>query len=194
MTSHGGDTREGRGQQATGQVKEQTGTEDALDVGGLKDLAVISAATGARLGRVEDVLLDPTSLALAALRVTAAGQQGLIPFAQGQILGSGAVMVPDDDVAEWATTSGVDEGLVSFDALKHYKVVDEAGTFLGTPRTITIEPSDGRLVQFDVHKGGVLGVGGETTSVPDGGIVSVGADVVVVRAVAPAAWRDEERG
>ena len=149
--------------------------------------AAISVATGARLGRVDEVLLDRTSLALAALRVTAEGQQALIPFAQVQSLGSDAVMVPGDDVAQWVTTSSAAEGLVSFDALKHYKVVDEAGTFLGTPRALTLEPSDGRLQQLDVHKGGVLGMGGETTSIPAGGIASVGADVIVVRTAAPSA-------
>lgn len=158
-----------------------------MNVADIKGRAVISITTGARLGRVDDVLLDPASLALTAFRVTAAGQQALIPFAQVQSLGSDAVMVPSDNVAQWVTTSSAAEGLVSFDALKHYNVVDEAGTFLGTPHAITIEPSDGRLQQLTVHKGGVLGLGGETTSVPGGGIASVGADVIVVHTAPPSA-------
>ena len=87
---------------------------NAADINGR---AVISVATGARLGRVDEVLLDRTSLALAAFRVTAAGQQALIPFAQVQSLGSDAVMVPGDDVAQWVTTSSAAEGLVSVGAL-----------------------------------------------------------------------------
>ena len=156
-----------------------------MNAADIKGRAVISVATGARLGRVDEVLLDPASLALAAFRVTAAGQQALIPFAQVQSLGDDAVMVPGDDVAQWVTTSSAAEGLVAFDALKHFKVVDEAGTFLGTPKAIALEPGDGRLRQLDVHKGGVLGLGGEGTSVPGGGIVSVGADVIVVRTATP---------
>ena len=157
-----------------------------MNAADIKGRAVISVATGARLGRVDAVLLDPASLGLAAFRVTAEGQQALIPFAQVQSLGGDAVMVPGDDVAQWATTSSAGEGLVSFDALKHFKVVDEAGSFLGTPKSLMLEPGDGRLVRLDVHKGGVLGMGGETTSVPGGGIASVGADVIVVRTAAPA--------
>ena len=152
-----------------------------MNAADMKGRAVISVATGSRLGRVDEVLLDPTSLALAAFRVTAAGKQALIPFAQVQSLGTDAVMVPGDDVAQWVTTSSAAEGLVAFDALKHYKVVDEAGTYLGTPHAITLEPSDGHLQQLAVHKGGVLGLGGETTHVPGGGIASVGSDVIVVR-------------
>ena len=56
-----------------------------------------------------------------------------------------------------------------------------------TPKAIALEPGDGRLQQLDVHQGGVLGVGGETTSIPGGGIASVGADVIVVRTAAPSA-------
>ena len=157
-----------------------------MNAADIKGRAVISVATGARLGRVEDVLLDPTAPAIAAFRVSADGQEALIPFAQVQSLGSDAVMVPGDDVAQWATTSSAAEGLVSFNALKHFKVVDEAGTFLGTPKSLALEPGDGRLRQLDVHKGGVLGMGGETTTIPGGGIASVGADVIVVRTAAPA--------
>ena len=51
---------------------------NAADINGR---AVFSITTGARLGPVDEVLLDPTSLTLAAFRVTAADQQVLIPFA-----------------------------------------------------------------------------------------------------------------
>jgi uncharacterized protein YrrD len=158
-----------------------------MNAGEIKGKAVISITTGARLGRVDDVLFDRGSLAVAAFRVSAGDQQAVIPFDQVQSVGSDAVMVPSDDVAQWIATSSAAEGLVSVDALKHYKVVDEAGTLLGTPRALTIEPTDGRLQQLDVHKGGVLGMGGESTSILSGGIASVGADVIVVRTVTPTA-------
>ncbi len=153
----------------------------------IKGRAVISITTGGRLGRVDEVLFDPASLTLAAFQVTADGQHARIPFAQVQSLGSDAVMVPAEDVAQWITTATAAEGLVSFDALKHYKVVDAAGTFLGTPKAIEFEPTDGRLQRLDIHKGGVLGLGGETTTVSGSEIASVGADVIVVRAATPTA-------
>ena len=158
-----------------------------MNAADIKGRAVISITNGARLGRVDEVLFDAGSLGIAAFRVSAEGQQALIPFAQVQSLGSDAVMVPGDDVAQWITTSTAAEGLVSFDALKGYKVVDDAGTFLGTPKAIELEPKDGRLQQLQVHKGGVLGIGGEATSVPGANIASVGADVIVVRAATPPA-------
>jgi len=159
-----------------------------MNAADIRGRAVISIPTGGRLGRVDEVLFDHDSLRLAAFRVTAEGQHALIPFSQVESLGSGAVMVPGEDVAQWITTAAIAaEGLVSFDALKHYKVVDAAGTFLGTPKAVELEPADGRLQALEIHKGGVLGLGGETTTVSGGDIASVGADVIVVRIAAPSA-------
>jgi sporulation protein YlmC with PRC-barrel domain len=152
-----------------------------MNASDIKGKAVISITTGARLGRVEEVLFDPGSLAIAAFRVSAGGQQALIPFDQVQSVGSDAVMVASDDVAQWVTTSSAADGLVSFDDLKHRKIVDDGGTFLGTPGTIEVEPQGGRLQQLQAHKGGMLGMGGETTTVPGTDIAGVGADVIVVR-------------
>jgi uncharacterized protein YrrD len=148
----------------------------------LKGKAVISITSGARLGRVDDVLFDPASLDVAAFRVSAGGQQAVIPFDQVQSVGRDAVMVPSDDVAQWIATSNAGAGLLSFDDLKHRKVVDDAGTLLGTPRAIDVAPQDGRLQQLQVHMGGMLGMGGETTIVASRDLVSVGADVIVVHA------------
>ena len=165
-----------------GSRPEQTG-EGGIPItsSDIKGKAVISITSGARLGRVDDVLFDPASLDVAAFRVSAEGQQAVIPFHQVQSVGRDAVMVPGDDVAQWITTSSAGAGLLSFDDLKHRKVVDDAGTFLGTPRAISVAPQDGRLQQLQVHTGGVLGMGGETTIVAGRDLVSVGADVIVVR-------------
>jgi sporulation protein YlmC with PRC-barrel domain len=153
----------------------------------IKGKAVISVTSGARLGRVDDVLFDAGSLAIAALRVSAEGQQALIPFDQVQSLGSDAVMVASADVAQWITTSSAAEGLISFDALKRYKVVDDAGTLLGTPQALELDPTNGRLQRLEIHKGGVLGMGGESATASGSDIASVGADVIVVRAATPSA-------
>ena len=159
-----------------------------MNAADIKGRAVINILTGARLGRVDEVLFEHGSLTLTAFRVTADGQHALIPFSDVESLGSNAVMVPGDDVAQWMTTAAtVAEGLVSFDALKHYKVVDAAGTLLGTPKALDLDPTDGRLQRLDIQRGGVLGLGGQTAAVSSGDIASVGADVIVVRTAVPPA-------
>ena len=162
--------------------------EDGMQLTELTGKAVLSVATGARLGRVDAVLLDPHTLAIAAVQVAAEKQQAVIPFAQVQSVGPDAVMVPADDVAQWIATATDAGGLITMDALKHYKVVDDTGTLLGSPQALELDATDGHLQTMAIHKGGVLGLGGETTTVQAGDIASVGADVVVVhRAPAPPA-------
>ena len=148
----------------------------------IKGKAVLSVTTGLRLGRVEEALFDPTSLAMAALRISADHQQAVVPFDQVHSIGRDAVMVAGDDGAQWITTSTAAAGLLTFDDLKHHKVVDDAGTLLGTPQEIAIAPQTGRLQQLEVHSGGMLGMGGQTTTVPGSDVTGVGADVIVVRA------------
>ena len=170
-----------RGPRAGLRPDQQSDAGITMNAADIKGKAVISIANGARLGRVEDVLFDPQGLAIAAFRVSAVGQQAVIPFDQVHSVGSDAVMVPGDDVAQWITTASAAEGLISLDELKHRKVVDDAGTFLGTPAAIEVAAQDGRLRQLKVHKGGLLGMGGETTTVPGGDVTGVGPDVIVVR-------------
>lgn len=147
----------------------------------IKGKAVLSITSGVRLGRVEEVLFDPASLDLAALRISANHQQAVVPFDQVHSIGRDAVMVGGDDAAQWITTSTAAEGLVTADGLKHHKVVDDAGTFLGTPRSIAVDPETGRLHHLEIHGGGMLGIGGQTTTVPGGDVTGVSADVIVVR-------------
>lgn len=147
----------------------------------MKGKAVLSITTGLRLGRVEEALFDPASLDMAALRISAHDQQAVVPVDQVHSIGRDAVMVAGNDVAQWITTSRAAEGLVTFDDLKHHQVVDDAGTLLGTPQEIAIAPQTGRLQHLEIHRGGMLGLGGQTTTVQGSDVTGVGADVIVVR-------------
>jgi sporulation protein YlmC with PRC-barrel domain len=147
----------------------------------IRGKAVISVESGARLGRVEEVLLDPVTLAAAAFRVSLNGQQATIPLEQIHKVGADAIMVPDEDVAQWITPSSAAGGLLSLSDVRGRKVVNDAGSLLGAVREIEIEPGDGRMRHIEVHTGGMFGLGGETTIVPSSGLAGVGPDVIVVR-------------
>lgn len=54
------------------------------------------------------------------------------------------------------------------------------GALLGAVKELEIEPAGGRLVELVVHRGGVLGVGGTSTSVPASAIRGIGAKLVTV--------------
>ena len=155
----------------------------------LKGMAVVSIEDGAKLGRITDVLFDTRPPHVAALRVAADNQHALIPFGQVHSLGRDAVTVPSRAVAQWAAARA-GERLPNLRDLGKLRVVDEAGTFLGTPRDVEIGPDDGCITQLQVHRGGVLGMGGESHTITAADIISLGDEVLVVRRDRPSAVAD----
>lgn len=150
----------------------------------LNGMAVLSIASGARLGRVEDLAFDTGAGRVAALRVAADGQHALIPYASIHAIGKDAITVPSDDVAQWTKPEGALATMPGLDAFKKMKVVDEAGTFLGTVKEVNLDPASGQITEVAAHEGGVLGIGGTTRTFAASDIRSVGQDVILV---APAA-------
>ena len=65
------------------------------------------------------------------------------------------------------------------------KAVDESGTLVGTVSQLDIDATTGQLVSLDAHKGGVLGLGGTTTTVAAEQIRAVGAEIITVANLQP---------
>ena len=146
----------------------------------IKGLGVVSIESGAKLGKVDDLLFDARALRLAALRISADHQEAVVPFEQVRAIGGNAVTVATDASAQWGGSGGALASLPTLGDMKKLKVVDEAGTLLGTIQHLEITPDDGAISELRVHKGGVLGIGGDTTIIPAGQITSVGDEVIVV--------------
>lgn len=153
-----------------------------MKVDTLKGMAVVSISDGAKLGRIDDLLFDMRPPHVAAFRISGDGQHALIPFDQVRSIGSGAVTVPGREVVRWARAHSDVNNLPNLRDLSKLKVVDEAGAFLGTAKDVEIDPQNGCITRLQVHRGGVLGIGGETQTIAAGDIVSIGAEVMVVRA------------
>lgn len=146
----------------------------------LKRMAVVSIGSGEKVGYVDDVEFDTAQLRVAALRVVADGQQAFIPFESISSVGSDAVTVPSHDVAQWVKSEGAAAGLRSLDDMGKLKIVDEAGTLLGTISGLEIDPQSGSITEVQAHQGGVLGIGGTTHRISAGDIRSVGGEIMVV--------------
>ncbi len=145
----------------------------------LKGIAVVSTDEGSRLGRVEESLFDPRDLHLAAFRIKGDGGTFIIPLDKVQRIGADAVMVANSAATQVAAA---DSTLVGWDALQKRKVVDESGTLLGTVSNMDLDTTTGQVVVLMVHKGGMLGLGGETTEVEATRIKSVGAELITLQA------------
>lgn len=155
----------------------------------IKGRAVVSITDAAKLGRVDDVLVDTEERRVAALHVKARGEEAVIPFDQVCSVGSDAVTVPSPDVVQRASTPSEADSLVSMDDLSKLKVVDEAGTFLGTVSDVVVDRDDGQITEIQTQKGGVFGVGGTTHTVAPEEITSIGDEVMVVQAPEPVSGR-----
>jgi len=146
----------------------------------LKGIAVVSQDEGVKLGKVDATLFDPATMQLQAFQVKGDGQTFIIPFDQVRAIGTDAVMVQSSQATQATAKGGTFDNLVEFDALKKLKVVDAAGTFVGTINDLELDPATGRAIQMTVHKGGILGFSGETTTITAGAINSVGAEVITI--------------
>ena len=151
----------------------------------LKGIAVISQTEGVRLGRVVSTLFDPATMHLRAFRVKGDGQNFVVPFDQVKNIGSDAVIVQSSQATQVPAKGGEFDALIDFDALKKLKVVDATGTFVGTINDIELEPTTGHTLTLLVHKGGLLGFGGESTRVKAEAINSVGSELITIDALEP---------
>jgi len=152
----------------------------------LKGVAVISRDEGTKLGQVEATLFDPLTLQVQALQIGGGEQTFILPFAAVVAIGTDAIMVQNNQAAQASAKVGALSPLVELDALKKLKVVDAAGTFVGTVSDIESDPATGVVLSLVIHKGGLLGLGGDTTTIDASAIRGVGAEVITVSEIAVA--------
>ncbi|MCK9487730.1 MAG: PRC-barrel domain-containing protein [Dehalococcoidia bacterium] len=154
-----------------------------MKVSKLKGMSVVNLADGARIGRIENVLIDTAALQIRSLVLTAPGGESTFPFASARI-GPDAVTV--DGAESLQTTESTAESVLrSLDELDGMKVVNADGAYLGDARELEISEADGALEELEAHRGGVLGMGGTSISIPVASIRAIGPDFMTVDAPAP---------
>ena len=130
----------------------------------LRGMSVISLPDQRNLGQVEQPFLDLSSRLIAALQVQGEFGTFVIPFAQVQSITMNMITVVGNQVAQVEDTYGMHEGLVALEGTNALRLEDSGGTFLGTLREVAFDPATGAITQITVHKGGVFGIGGATSS------------------------------
>lgn len=149
----------------------------------LQGLPVVSIADGTVVGHVDALYFEPQQRRLGVLELTAAGQRARIPFAAVHHIGPDAVTIPAVAAVQWLNPTSIppaQAGLLSLGELMKLRVLDEAGTFLGSIRSVEIDPEDGRISQVQAHHGGVLGIGGTTHTIAGEQIRSASSELMVV--------------
>jgi len=151
-----------------------------MNADNLKGMAIVSLGEGAKLGSISEVLFATQPLRAAALSAAGNGQDFIIPFEQIKNIGTDAVTVESGQVTQTASKEGAYSGLATLGALTQRKVVDEAGTLIGTISDLDFDTTTGQVTSLTVHKGGMLGLGGTTTTLDAATIRSVGNDLLTV--------------
>jgi sporulation protein YlmC with PRC-barrel domain len=151
-----------------------------MDAHTLKSMAIVSVTEGTRLGYVEQPLLDLTARKVVALQVKGESGTFIVPFDRVASIGTDAITVESSAATQTPSTGGMTDGLGDLDALRKLKVVDRAGTLLGTISRIEIDPATGVITRLDAHTGGMLGMGGTTTPIDARAIVTVGPELLTV--------------
>jgi sporulation protein YlmC with PRC-barrel domain len=151
-----------------------------MDAKTLNDVAVVSVSEAARLGRVTDVLFETEPLRAAALKASDGSSQFVVPLDQVSSFGTDAVMVESPDVTELSRRGGSFGHLRTLNELQKLKIVDQAGTFVGTIRTVDFDPDNGRIERLFAETGGVFGIGRTSTTIEGQAVRSVGADLVTI--------------
>lgn len=151
-----------------------------MNIDKLKGMAIVSVAEGSRLGRVAEILIDPGALQIGAIKIEHEGQTFVIPFNLIKSIGSDAITVASSQVTQ--TDGGSFGTLVGLSDFKKLKVVDESGTLHGVVSNVDVDTMTGKLLGFAAHKGGMLGLGGTTTTVTAEQVRGIGPEVVTVAA------------
>lgn len=147
-----------------------------MDLEKIKGIAIVARDEGTMLGRVEAALFDTQTLDLRAFLAQGDDHAFIVTLDRVIAIGADALMIPDSRAMENATQ----HNLVDLGAIRKLKVVDEVGTYLGTVRDVEIDPDSGKALSLTTQKGGLLGIGGETTTIPMNAVRALGSALVTV--------------
>jgi sporulation protein YlmC with PRC-barrel domain len=152
-----------------------------MDARELKGMAVVTIAEAARVGRVENVLLETTPLRARGLGLATETGARVIGLADIQSVSPDAIVAADIEAARTSDAMLTDHGLMGLDELSRLKVVDQQGQYVGRIEAVDVDATTGDVAKVEIRKGDTLGIGGETTTILANDIVAIGEDLVTVR-------------
>lgn len=155
-----------------------------MDAKSLKGIAIVSVKDGEKVGTVDELVFNPETRRVLALRL---GRTGLFGSSRDIILmhdvdtiGRDAVMIPNRDAVRPESEARDLQGRPGLKQLGNLRVVTEDGTYVGNLTTVHIDQKTGEMSQIDVGSGQLIGVFRKSVEIPASEIVSMGGDVVIV--------------
>jgi sporulation protein YlmC with PRC-barrel domain len=151
-----------------------------VDASRLKGMSVVSVSEATRLGVVRDVVMDRDPMRAAGFDVRFDGTDFVIPFAEVRSLGTDALTVDSSGATQMRSAGDEFGKLPRLTDMLKLKIVDDAGTLLGTLATVELDPATGLVVRLVAHQGGMLGMGGKDLSINVAAVRTVGTDIITV--------------
>ncbi len=145
----------------------------------LQHKAVVSLGDGAKIGHVEDILIDPQTLTVVALVIKGEKGESVLPREHINTIGEDAVTI--NDISATQSTASSFPGMHPFSEFRGHKVVDSAGTVVGELHDVDLDPTTGAICALGVRSGGIFGVGSHTLCIPAADICSFGPELITVR-------------
>ncbi len=160
--------------------KLSVGEKNTMKASQLKDMPVVSMADGTKIGNVQDALFDTTTLKLSTLVLSGAGGKSLLPFGSVRSFGADVITVESAAVTQGIEGHGSVDAMRSLRDLTNLRVINAEGTHLGDVRDLEVNPQDGRVTELAAHRGGLLGLGGASVTVPASAVRGIGPKIVTV--------------
>ncbi len=146
-----------------------------MNLGDLRRKPIVSMADGAKIGEVDDLLVDVTAWRVSDVVIDSKQGRGLLPLASLKSIGPDAITVESASAVAWNAQGA---GL-AFAAMRKLIVVDGSGTNMGHVVDLAYDP-DGAVRSFEIHQGGVLGLGVKVTNVTPADVRGVGDRLLTV--------------
>lgn len=148
----------------------------------LTGMPIISVADGIRVGQVVDLRIMATSPQVRALLLKTGRAQTVLPFEAIRTIGPEAIMIDGLDVVRADDELASGEIVRHFTALVGRETAGDDGSYLGDVKDLEIDPSSGRIDAILLHRGGMMGIGGEDVSVPGDHLRAFGPKLLTVAA------------
>jgi uncharacterized protein YrrD len=150
----------------------------------LKNKPVVSITNGEIIAKIETILINPNTRAVAALRFTRGSllsrETQWIPAEEIRVWGEDVILVSGPDVfVQKESLTGYEDYLSVSDQLKGREVVSQEGKRIGILNDVLID-NEGRLVGYDLSKVFIEGPVADNKRISIEATHALGPDVLVI--------------
>jgi len=150
----------------------------------LKDFQIISITNGQKIGKVQDVLVDPARTRLAGIVVSSGSllsrKSLVIPRDKVVVWGEDVILVENPDVLQpKGKLDGLEDWLSASNNLKGMEVISTDGTKIAEIKDVVIN-ADAQLVGYDLNQVFIEGSINKSKRIAVKATKSLGPDVLIV--------------